>query len=189
MPTPEESAAWQRDHPESAPSVNGFHQPATLMVDLASTTEEDDELGPPERFEHIMAVEDNALNRKILAKYLSKRQSVVLASDGQEAYDLFASDAGRDIQFIVMDCEMPRLDGRQATRAIRALEAQWAAAGRPHQRIPIVGLSGNARPEQVAEAKESGMDDYLSKPCSRDTLLNMLHKWEKVVHARRRGKR
>jgi CheY-like chemotaxis protein len=125
------------------------------MADLQDDAALDDiDADQAPRFTHIMAAEDNALNRKILARYLRDRETVALSSDGQEAVDYFASPAGGNVQLIVMDCEMPRLDGRKATRKIREIEEGRMAEGGPSLRVPIIGLSGNARPEQIAQAKE-----------------------------------
>jgi CheY-like chemotaxis protein len=202
LPSTEEIDQWHKQHSCTLPGSLS----AGIMADLQDDAALDDiDADQAPRFTHIMAAEDNALNRRILHRFLRDRETVALSSDGQEAVDYFASPAGGNVQLIVMDCEMPRLDGRKATRKIREIEEERMAEGGPSLRVPIIGLSGNARPEQIAQAKEvswvawhstqkdtiltlhlfqCGMDDYLSKPCSKQTLEDMIRKWEKIVHAR-----
>lgn len=117
------------------------------------------------RFTHILAAEDNVLNRKILAKYLQNVPNLKLVNDGQQAVDYFREHA-LDIDLIIMDQNMPVLDGKDATRLIRAHEKELELEFRKGRkgderkkrewrfRVPIVALSGNVRSEQVAEAKE-----------------------------------
>ncbi len=157
MPSQKDIDEWSKNHP-------GFfatppREDVPLMMDLHRQMEELGPLDDAPPFTYIMAAEDNALNRKILARYLNKRPTVVLTSDGQEAFEYFATDAGSRVQLIVMDCEMPRLDGRKATRKIRELEAERMARGERVERVPIIGLSGNARPEQIVEARDVSLID------------------------------
>ncbi|MBP8961801.1 MAG: response regulator, partial [Opitutaceae bacterium] len=72
---------------------------------------------------------------------------------------------------VLMDIQMPGLDGRETTRLIRR-----HLAGR---RLPIVAISGNVRPEAKRACLAAGMDDFLSKPLTADTLLQCLEKWAK----------
>jgi len=151
-------------------------RPATPTIDGAGTVTQNRKHAPKtsrRRFTHILAAEDNALNRKILAKYLQKCDNLTLVNDGQQAVDYYKEHA-HEIDIIIMDQEMPLLDGRQATKMIREyekeLEAQDAKViekesleSGPGQRrkrkewlhrVPIIALSGNVRSEQVAEAKQ-----------------------------------
>jgi CheY-like chemotaxis protein len=125
------------------------------------------------RFTHLLAAEDNGLNRKILAKYLHRCDKLMLVNDGQQAYDYYQKHA-HEIDLIIMDQEMPQVDGKEATKMIRAFEKRFEAeqkrkddsdgafAEGPGQRrkhkdwkyrVPIIALSGNVRSEQIAEAK------------------------------------
>jgi two-component system, sensor histidine kinase len=160
LPSQTDIEEWYKDHP-------GFA--VTPGRNVTPTREFAEDAGPVDdvpTFTHIMAAEDNALNRKILGRYLHDRPTVALTTDGQEAFEYFASDTGSRVQLIVMDCEMPRLDGRKATQKIRALEAERRAKGEHVERVPIIGLSGNARPEQIAEAKDvSSIDRTLINRC------------------------
>ena len=119
----------------------------------------------------ILIVEDNLINQQILRKQLEQAgYRCQVANHGQEALELFKATP---INFIFMDLEMPVMNGLEATKAIRELEKgkEWQ---RPE--VPIIGLSGNVRPEQMDEALGTGMNDYLAKPYERAQLL------EKIAH-------
>jgi CheY-like chemotaxis protein len=103
----------------------------------------------------VMLVEDNLVNQILCSTILKKiGHVVVLASHGQEALDLFAKQAW---DVILMDMQMPVMDGLDATRAIRALEL-------PGHHTPIVAMTANAMESDRQLCLQAGMDDYLSKP-------------------------
>lgn len=143
---------------------------------------------------HVLAAEDNKINQKILGKYLKDLPKVTLVNDGQEAYDFYTSEEGKDVDIIIMDVMMPQMDGKQATKRIREYEKHEAMVhghdddgvprGRRRRHVPIIGLSGNARDEQMSDAKEAGMDDYLSKPCTRPMLEDILSKWDAQLQSK-----
>jgi CheY-like chemotaxis protein len=93
---------------------------------------------------------------------------VTLAADGRTAVDAY-----RDAEFdlVLMDCQLPVLDGFGATREIRALEA----AGRPP--VPIVALTANALAGDREHCLAAGMNDYLSKPFRRADLVEAVLRW------------
>ncbi len=116
----------------------------------------------------LLLAEDNIVNQQVATAMIKKLGcEVVIASNGREAVDLFMQD---EFDMIFMDCQMPILDGYQATGEIRELEALEKGIGR----IPIVALTANAVSGDRAKALESGMDDYLSKPYSEDQLYEMI---------------
>ena len=116
----------------------------------------------PKRYLRILVVDDLVVNRKLLSAILaSSGQSVTEAANGPEAIEAAASGP---FDLILMDLHMPRMDGAAATRAIRA----GAAANRA---TPILALTADTRPEQVAVCAEAGMDGYLTKPISLPELL------------------
>ena len=117
----------------------------------------------------ILLVEDNALNAEI-AQYLLEEAgaSVSLATDGFEALETFDGNPVGSFDVVLMDVLMPRMDGLEATRRIRSLAR--ADAGE----VPIIGMSANAFSDDVAAAKEAGMDDYVVKPINRERLLAAL---------------
>ncbi len=115
----------------------------------------------------VLVVDDSEINREVAKQILeADGAAVFLASDGQEALDwLSAKDHVVDI--ILMDIQMPRLDGYAATKLIRQ-QRQW-------QSLPIIALTAGAFNELEDAAREAGMDDYVSKPFNVDHLLNVIH--------------
>jgi signal transduction histidine kinase/ActR/RegA family two-component response regulator len=112
----------------------------------------------------ILVAEDNANNRKIIGMVLELiGADVTYAEDGQQACEAFARE-GFDL--VLMDMQMPVLDGLSATRNIRALERSRGDAS-----IPIIMLSANAMTHQVAESLEAGADAHVSKPIDAAVLL------------------
>jgi len=105
-----------------------------------------------------LLVEDHVINQK-LATVLIERDghTVQVANNGQEALDLLAE---QPFDLVLMDMMMPVLDGLEATRRYRALEAQQ----RPGMRIPIIAMTARATPADRELCLAAGMDDYLSKP-------------------------
>ena len=119
----------------------------------------------------ILLAEDNAVNRMLAIRLLAKQgHTTVCAHDGAEALDIFTLDTAFDL--ILLDLQMPRLDGFNATRAIRNLERECR---RP--RIPIIALTAHAMKGDDDRCLEAGMDDYLSKPIDRRALHKKLRKW------------
>ncbi len=111
----------------------------------------------------VLLVEDNAVNRAVALKMLRKLgHETECARNGVEG---LAAYAARHHDLILMDCQMPELDGYAATRKLREEEA----AGRsPH--VPIIALTANAMPEDRQRCLEAGMDDYLPKPFKIEAL-------------------
>lgn len=115
----------------------------------------------------VLLAEDNALNLEITRLFLeSMGLTVVTASDGAEAITQMQACKP---DLILMDCEMPGVDGLEATRRIRA--AQTAS------RVPILALTAHALPEDRKACLEAGMDEHLSKPIDRDRLYRALARW------------
>ena len=118
----------------------------------------------------VLVVEDNDVNRMIAREMLSSLGiNVVEADDGQHALDQLAR---HPVDLILMDCQMPVMDGYAASREIRNRERQ---AGGVH--IPILALTANAFDDDTARAREAGMDAHLAKPYTRAQLQKMLHTW------------
>ena len=118
----------------------------------------------------VLVVEDNPVNRMIAEEMLqSLGVNVVEAADGAQALEAIANNA---FNVVLMDCQMPVMDGYTATQRIRERELQ---RGLP--RTPIVALTANAFDEDAAQALAAGMDAHLSKPYTRDQLRNMLATW------------
>ena len=120
----------------------------------------------------IMLVEDNELNTEIARTLLENEDAqVTCAADGQEAVDLFCSKAPGTFDVILMDVMMPKMNGYEATRAIRLSDRPDAAT------VPIVAMTANAFAEDVQTAKEAGMNDHVSKPIQLDILKEALAKY------------
>ena len=118
----------------------------------------------------ILLAEDNPNNVFVVQSYLKGTgDRISLAGDGREAVNRFA--AGR-FDLVLMDVQMPLLDGISATREIRALEAQEGRA-----RTPIVALTANALAGDAKRGMEAGVDDYLTKPIAKLVLLRQLAKY------------
>jgi CheY-like chemotaxis protein len=121
-------------------------------------------LNPPHmRALHVLLVDDLAMNREIVASFLRAAGHLTTCVDsGAEA---IAAVATTPFDIVLMDVRMPKLDGLETTRRIRALEGA-------HGQVPIVALTVQASPEQVLECRKSGMNGHLSKCFDLDTLLD-----------------
>jgi signal transduction histidine kinase/CheY-like chemotaxis protein len=118
----------------------------------------------------VLVVEDNAVNRLIAEEMLhSLGIQVVQAEDGEQALQVLERQS---VDVVLMDCQMPVMDGYTATQHIREREA------RDHlPRLPIVALTANAYAEDSARAMAVGMDAHLAKPYTRNQLRNLLTQW------------
>ena len=115
----------------------------------------------------VLVADDNELNRAV-AKALLARRGVRsdTAQDGREAVQMARET---DYAAVFMDCQMPQLDGYDATRCIRASEGS--------RRVPIIACTAPAHPNDRAIALAAGMDDYLAKPLRTDELDTAIRRW------------
>jgi CheY-like chemotaxis protein len=117
----------------------------------------------------VLAVEDNPVNQEVISRLLARIGCTVeLADNGVEALDLL--DGNRRFDVVLMDCEMPVMDGLTATRELRAREG-------PHQHQVVVALTAHAIPAERERCLAAGMDDYLSKPVRTPALCEALEQW------------
>jgi CheY-like chemotaxis protein len=115
---------------------------------------------------HVLLAEDNSVNRKLAARILEGAgHAVVCANDGQEAVDAAARER---FDIVLMDVQMPRMDGFEATAEIRKLDA----ALRGH--TPILALTANAMKGDRERCLDAGMDGYISKPLRPSELLSLM---------------
>ena len=118
---------------------------------------------------HFLAAEDNDINAEILTEILTlEGASCVIAGNGQLVLERFEQSDEGEFDAILMDVQMPVMNGYDATRAIRALEREDAA------RIPIIAMTANAFAEDEREALSAGMDVHLAKPIDIDMLKRVV---------------
>ena len=117
----------------------------------------------------VLLVEDNEINREIVEFMLKEAGAeVVTAVNGKAAVDAFAASEPETIDCILMDLMMPVMSGYEASRVIRGMERADA------QSIPIIALSANAFEEDVALAKDAGMNEHLAKPVDIRKMLRTI---------------
>jgi CheY-like chemotaxis protein len=125
---------------------------------------------------HILLVEDNAINREVAMELLSGAGVVVsVARDGQEALDML--DRQR-FDAVLMDCQMPVMDGYAATRALRQ---------RPQLRaLPVIAMTANAMVSDRDAVLAAGMNDHIAKPIVVDEMFATLARWVKPARSETR---
>lgn len=115
----------------------------------------------------VLLVEDNPVNQLVAKGMLVKLGcQVLLATQGAEALARLEQET---VDMVLMDCNMPVMDGYEATRRIRQ-DGRWPA-------LPIVALTANAMPEERERCRAAGMNDYLAKPFRREELLALVDHW------------
>ncbi|SMG15060.1 response regulator [Dethiosulfovibrio salsuginis] len=115
----------------------------------------------------VLLAEDNDINRDVALHFLADAQAIVTeARDGKEAVDLATKS---DFDLILMDIQMPRMDGLEATRTIRSRET--------HRRTPIIAMTAHAMKGDRERCIEAGMDDHIPKPVDPDVLIATAYRW------------
>ena len=116
----------------------------------------------------VLLADDNAVNRKLAERMLAKcGVEVTSVTNGLEALHAVAKD---EYNLVLMDCQMPELDGYEATQRIRALDP-------PHCNVPVIALTANAMVGDRRKCLAAGMDDYLSKPLQKERFYQVLREW------------
>ena len=117
----------------------------------------------------VLLVDDNEMNREIAEELLTEKGVIVnTANDGDVAFEKIRNAAPNEYELILMDVQMPRMNGYEATRAIRSL-------GDPSKsNIPIIAMTANAFEEDKKNALMAGMDGHLAKPIDDQKLVQML---------------
>src|SRR5262249_8197338 len=122
----------------------------------------------------ILLAEDNAVNQKLARRALEKLGHAIEAvGDGVQAVN--AVEAGA-FDLVLMDVQMPEMDGLEATRRIRARESAAAGHGRPARHIRISAMTAHAMRGDRDLCLDAGMDDYISKPIHRQTLVETIER-------------
>ncbi len=141
----------------SNPDINGAK---SLESEKLSSVDAD------RRHIRVLVAEDNSVNQKLISRTLGKKGiTVVIAENGKQAVEAFEKGS---FDLILMDVQMPEMDGITATRMIRDMEKGKG------KRIPIVAMTAHAFHEAQAMCIEAGMDSYLSKPVSGSRVLEII---------------
>ena len=147
----------------------------SLLTALGQKKAEEQQIMPsPEnnksfKGKHILLVEDNELNMEIAVEILKGYgMNVDTAENGKEAVDRISSSKAGDFDLILMDIQMPVMDGYEATKQIRALKNKKLA------HIPVVAMTANAFDEDRRTAEKCGMNGFISKPINMDEVIDAL---------------
>ena len=118
----------------------------------------------------MLLAEDEPITRKLLHRHLvTQGYQVLEASNGKEAVEAVKKNT---YDLILMDCQMPEMDGYEATREIRKLEGE-------KRHTPIIAMTAHALEGDREKCLAAGMDDYISKPVRKEKLKEVLEKWLK----------
>ncbi len=119
----------------------------------------------------ILMAEDNAINQRV-GKLILQRAGfqIDLVSDGSEAVQ---AHAAQPYDLILMDCQMPTMDGLEASRQIRQLDQKQPV---------IIAVTANALVGEREKCLAAGMDDYLSKPFQAEQLISLVKQWAATIH-------
>jgi PAS domain S-box-containing protein len=173
-----ERQAWVATLPQPVPTLTTPQRMADLRSALTNAAQPDTTApdsasalpaAAPEHKARVLVVEDNKVNQLLAMKLLAALGiEPSLADDGQIALNLLQAQA---FDLIFMDCQMPVMDGFEATRQIRLMEQ---ATG---QKTPIVALTANALDGDAQRCLEAGMDDFLAKPYNKVQLAEKVSRW------------
>ena len=147
------------------PALDPVSTSATLTPPVGALGAATNPLGP--RAAHVLVVEDNAVNCLVVQAMLERLgMTVTLAHDGAHA---LAAVEAQDIDVVLMDCQMPVMDGYEATRRIRS-------SGHARAQLPIIALTAHALAEDRQRCDAAGMNDYLPKPVTGEALAGVLQR-------------
>lgn len=127
---------------------------------------------------HFLCAEDNDLNAEILEAVLNvDNATCVICHDGEEAVRAFEQSAPGEFDAVLMDVQMPRMNGLEATRAIRSGSHPLAHT------IPIIAMTANAFSSDVQDCLDAGMNAHVSKPIDYATLSRAVHQAIAETHS------
>jgi CheY-like chemotaxis protein len=133
----------------------------------------------------VLLVEDNAINREVAAALLSRVGLVIdMAENGREAVTKVASNA---YDLILMDIQMPEMDGLEATRMIRSMNGSMKDLEVRYSDIPILAMSANVYEEDRQNCLDAGMNDFLAKPVEPNNLYKMIDKWSPLKNTAKKS--
>ena len=128
------------------------------------------DIRPGSRSLRILLAEDNAVNEKVACAILKKAgHTVEVARDGRQAVRMMAA---RSFDVVLMDVQMPEMDGFEATTAIREMEKHTGG------RTPVIAMTAHAMGGYKERCLEAGMDGYVTKPIRRDLLLRAVEEFQ-----------
>lgn len=148
----------------------------TIPFKVGTSPEEStaDTLSEPIKPIHILVADDNEINQKILNGILSKDgHTITTVNNGQECIDALLQSA---FDLILMDMEMPVMDGVTATTNIRAMD-------NPRAHVPIIAMTANVMKEDIERCKQAGMNEHVSKPIAPETLRMLIAKLSQNIKA------
>ena len=123
----------------------------------------------------VLLVEDNAINREVAGALLNRIGVVTdMAEDGREAVSMVAANV---YELILMDVQMPEMDGLEATRLIRSMDGSMTDSEVKYCDIPILAMTANVYEEDRQVCLQSGMNDFIAKPVDPNNLFAMIGKW------------
>ena len=150
----------------------------TAIIQPREAREGDDDPHVPERVpetRNLLIVEDVELNRMIVEEMLASAGFVMeFAENGRQAIDMYKASPGK-YSLILMDINMPEVDGYTATQSIRALDIPGSAD------IPIIAMTANVFQQDIDKCLAAGMDDHIGKPLDVGVLLNKIYKYIKLL--------
>jgi len=148
--------------------VEASKQQGRLSTDIVSTSR-----AQPMAGKTVLLIEDNEINQNVIVAFLQRLGAKVdLAENGLKGVDFWRIHSQK-YALILMDCQMPVMDGVEATRMIRAEESLMT----PTQSIAIIALTANVMQEDRQKCLEAGMTDFLAKPIERESFNSMVVKW------------
>lgn len=167
-PLEERLLHWMKPAPKETPLATPEPVPT---IAKAAATETPKTPALSNQIKQVLLVEDNPVNQKVLQGILKKLSITPdIANNGQEGVDAFLS---KTFDIVLMDCQMPIMNGYEATRLIR----QHEQAKPNSRRTPIIAVTANALDSDKQKCFESGMDDFLSKPVKLAVLEETMNKW------------
>lgn len=150
----------------SGPSIDG------------GTTPDRSEAGEPA---HVLVVEDNAVNQLLISRQLARLGlECEIVGEASTALDLL-SDPDHCFDVVLMDWQLPGIDGLEATRRIRELEREST------RRVPVIALTASALASDRLACHEAGMDDFVAKPASITALDEAINRWVSPPDGRAAG--
>jgi signal transduction histidine kinase len=165
------------------PSRTPAKDPADAVEPAASEQPDADVLHSTLAGLRVLLAEDNRINQVVATKILTREGiGCDVVEDGKAAVDAVASGV---YDLVLMDCQMPVMDGFEATRRIREAEQRRADAGEDVTPIHVIALTANAMKGDRARCLAAGMDEYLSKPVKPDSLVQQLRSFASELRRRR----